>query len=246
MSDSKTKEKQTLSLTKEARPMGLRRTVEQAQVKQNFSHGRSKTVQVEVRKKRVAGRAAPPPLEEPQPPKSEPAAVPAPTLRPAAEEEPRVRHVLPTLSEAEKAARARALEDARRADEAARQQAEEQARLRQMEEKRAHAEREAAELRRRAEEDRKRIEEEARRRAEEEADRKLREQQEREGEDEEPAPAPAAEQPVSGRRLIEREAALEAEGPRGRRAPSRRTPSPRRSEPRRRTGRLTIAQALDV
>ena len=251
MSDSKAKDTETLSLTKEARSLGLRRGVESAQVKQNFSHGRSKTVQVEVRKKRTVGRAAAPPVEEIQPVKREPAAKapePAPAAPPAGEAEPRVRHVLPTLSEAEKAARARALEDARRADSAARHQAEEQARLRQMEEKRALAEREAAELRRRAEEDRKRIEEEARRRSEEEAERKLREQQDRDGEEggEGAAAVPAAERPISGRRLIERETAQETEGPRGRRVPGRKTPSPRRGEPRRRAGRLTIAQALDV
>src|SRR4051812_28746684 len=48
------------------------RPVEAGQVRQSFSHGRSKTVQVEVRKKRVFTPGAP----EPTPP---PAAAPAPT-----------------------------------------------------------------------------------------------------------------------------------------------------------------------
>ncbi|MDP6709070.1 MAG: translation initiation factor IF-2 N-terminal domain-containing protein, partial [Alphaproteobacteria bacterium] len=248
MSDAGKKE--TLSLTKEPSPLVLRKTVESGQVKQNFSHGRSKTVQVEVRKKRTAPRAAaaqPQEAEiavapEPTPPPQVEAPLPPPELE--SEEDLRGRVVLPTLSEAEKAARARALEDAQRADVAARTQAEEAARLRQMEEKRAHAEREAAEIRRKSEEDRKRIDEEARRRAEEDADRKLREQEARER-GEEPAEAaapatPAVPQPAD-------RAALEAEAEqlRGRR-PGRRTPSTRRTEPRRRAGRLTIARALNV
>jgi translation initiation factor IF-2 len=249
VSDSSKKE--TLSLSGDARPLTLRRSVESSQVKQNFSHGRSKTVQVEVRKKRTAARAtSPAPVEEEVVvQKPEPAAPPPPPPPSEQPEEPRIRHVLPTLSESEKAARARALEDAQRADAAARHQAEEQARLRQMEEKRAQAEREAADLRRKAELDRKRIEEEARRRAEEEAERKLREQEGRG--DEDAAAAPQAEKSpigaqVSGRDLAEREALESEGGSRGRRVVGRKVPSPRRSEPRRRAGRLTIAQALDV
>src|SRR3989337_291956 len=52
-------------------PLGLKRTVEAGKVKQSFSHGRSNTVVVEVKKRRVLGRpgeaaptqevAAPPP-----------------------------------------------------------------------------------------------------------------------------------------------------------------------------------------
>jgi translation initiation factor IF-2 len=245
-----TSKKETLSLTTEARPLTLRRTVESSQVKQNFSHGRSKTVQVEVRKKRTPTR--PSPTLQAVPSEPEEAAVAVETARaPApAETEPRVRHVLPTLSEAEKSARARALEDAHRADAASRHQAEEQARLRQVEEKRAQAEREAAELRRKAELERKRMEEEARRRAEEEAERKLREQEGREDESKTTtadAERPSTRPPLNSRDLIEREVSEGEGGPlRGRRALNRKTPSPRRGEARRRIGRLTIAQALDV
>src|SRR5882762_2017407 len=49
--------------------LGLRRPVETGQVRQSFSHGRSKTVTVEVRKKRtvVPGAAAEPGHAEPTP-----------------------------------------------------------------------------------------------------------------------------------------------------------------------------------
>ena len=249
---SDTGKKETLSLTGEARPLGLRKAVDSAQVKQNFSHGRSKTVQVEVRKKRTTGRASQAPATATPieagtfaAPNLSPAIV-APLPLPADEVsvEPKSRLVLPTLSEAEKATRARALEDAQKADEEARYLADEQARLRQMEEKRAGAEREAAELRRVAEEDRKRVDDDARRRAEEDAERKLKEQEQRERPDEPAATEAGTATPVRG---AERSALeLEAEQARGRRLPGRKTPSTRRTEPRRRSGRLTIAQALDV
>src|SRR6187455_2707876 len=38
-------------------PLGLKRTVETGKVKQSFSHGRSNTVVVEVKKRRILGRA---------------------------------------------------------------------------------------------------------------------------------------------------------------------------------------------
>jgi len=49
--------------------LGLRRPVETGQVRQSFSHGRSKTVTVEVRKKRtpVPGAAVEPGRAEPEP-----------------------------------------------------------------------------------------------------------------------------------------------------------------------------------
>jgi translation initiation factor IF-2 len=57
-------------------PLGLKRTVETGKVKQSFSHGRSNTVVVEVKKRRVLGRpgeaeapkveAAPPPPPAPE------------------------------------------------------------------------------------------------------------------------------------------------------------------------------------
>ena len=37
-------------------PLGIKRTIDAGNVKQSFSHGRSNTVQVEVKKRRVFGR----------------------------------------------------------------------------------------------------------------------------------------------------------------------------------------------
>ena len=50
-------------------PLGIKRTVETGKVKQSFSHGRSNTVVVEVKKRRVLGRPgeAPPVAEAPAP-----------------------------------------------------------------------------------------------------------------------------------------------------------------------------------
>ena len=70
-------------------PLGLKRTVETGKVKQSFSHGRSNTVVVEVKKRRILGRPgeAPPrrgarsPAAEAPAPAPEPAApAPAPRL----------------------------------------------------------------------------------------------------------------------------------------------------------------------
>ncbi|MEO7655592.1 MAG: translation initiation factor IF-2 associated domain-containing protein, partial [Sphingomicrobium sp.] len=50
-------------------PLGIKRTVETGKVKQSFSHGRSNTVVVEVKKRRILGRPgeAPPVAETPAP-----------------------------------------------------------------------------------------------------------------------------------------------------------------------------------
>src|SRR3954452_1868862 len=68
-------------------PLGLKRTVETGKVKQSFSHGRSNTVVVEVKKRRILGRpgeAPPAPAPDPvaEPPKPAPKrAAPAPAAR---------------------------------------------------------------------------------------------------------------------------------------------------------------------
>jgi translation initiation factor IF-2 len=69
-------------------PLGLKRTVETGQVKQSFSHGRSNTVVVEVKKRRILGPAAAQEaakVEEAAPPPPAPVArAPEPEPRPAA------------------------------------------------------------------------------------------------------------------------------------------------------------------
>ncbi|WP_407695714.1 translation initiation factor IF-2 associated domain-containing protein [Sphingomonas changnyeongensis] len=76
MSDIDNKDKPKLGARA---PLGLKRTVETGKVKQSFSHGRSNTVVVEVKRRRVLGRpgeaeqpevqAPPPPLRPPRPPR---------------------------------------------------------------------------------------------------------------------------------------------------------------------------------
>ena len=325
-----------------ARPkLELRKTVESGQIRQSFSHGRSKAVAVEVKKKRpiaptparpvapaapakhtaaapapaVAKPAAPtpapapvvakpaiakietPPAPEPKPvaaPTPEPVAAPAPVIEakvvvaeaPAAKVAPppvpaaaktkaatapkaallrpqagrpaaapsagaakpaapsgaglRGRVVLKTLTEEEKATRARALVSAVKADEEARKRAEIEARRREEDEARLAVEREAAQKRAAEEEDRKRKEEDARKRAEAEASRRL----------------PAGEVRPGDKRLLGLGAATdEDEGAEIRRKPGAGVVQPRRkppgpgagprSEPRRRGGKVNVAAALE-
>src|SRR5829696_4161712 len=76
-------------------PLGLKRTVETGKVKQSFSHGRSNTVVVEVKKRRILGRPgeappaeAPTPVAETPAPAPQPAAPAAPAPRkPSAQDE---------------------------------------------------------------------------------------------------------------------------------------------------------------
>ncbi len=126
-------------------PLGLKRTVETGKVKQSFSHGRSNTVVVEVKRRRVLGpqsgqpEAAPEPVVEaaaPPPPPPAPAPRPvAPAGETAQERQARM------LREAEDQ-RMQANEEARRREERERAEAIE-AEARRAEEK-ARAEAEAA------------------------------------------------------------------------------------------------------
>src|SRR5438094_559714 len=111
-------------------PLGLKRTVETGKVKQSFSHGRSNTVVVEVKKRRILGKpgeAAP--AEAPKPPVAEtprPAAAPArPAPAPAAPRRSPIDDIAARretqerlLREAEEA-RMASLEEARRREERA-------------------------------------------------------------------------------------------------------------------------------
>ena len=106
-------------------PLGIKRTVETGKVKQSFSHGRTNTVVVEVKKRRLVGRpgeveplpepvvaevAAPAPVAAPPPPA--PRAAPQPSLMSRQEMQTKL------LREAEEA-RMNALEEARRRDDRA-------------------------------------------------------------------------------------------------------------------------------
>ncbi|MDP8914356.1 MAG: IF-2-associated domain-containing protein, partial [Pseudomonadota bacterium] len=140
-------------------PLGLKRTVETGKVKQSFSHGRSNTVVVEVKKRRILGRPG-----EAEAPRVEEAPQPAPAPAPAARA-PEPAAPKPAQRPVNDAASRRELQERllREADEA---------RMNALEEARRREDRQAQEAtedeRRRAEENR-RAEEEARLRAEEEA-----------------------------------------------------------------------------
>src|SRR6476469_2425681 len=147
-------------------PLGLKRTVETGKVKQSFSHGRSNTVVVEVKKRRILGRPGEaPPAEAPKP---EPVAeAPKPAPKPAAPAPVQPRR----LSEAEQIAQ-------RRADLGRMQREAEEGRLRLSQEARQREDRskvaQSEDERRRAEENRKAEEaaaEQARVAAEDEARR---------------------------------------------------------------------------
>ena len=241
----------------------LKKTVETGQVRQSFSHGRSKVVTVEVRKKRTFAAGAGgalhevkdgPSLTDHQPPESEAVApVEAPDPAPAPVPQPQRQHQQPQtpasaahapksnahrdLTTGEKAARVRALQDAMKAEEEARRRAEEEA------------------VRRAAEEaERKKLE------AEEAARRALEPQPEPQPVVE-AAPAPVAAAPVApapaaapaapavaapvAAAAEEEEEDDRTKRPGVRPAPHKPAPVVKRAEPRRREGKLTITAALD-
>jgi translation initiation factor IF-2 len=230
---SESSEKKKLGLSRPGR-LELKKTVEAGQVRQSFSHGRTKTVTVEVRRKRTFAQAADGAMQEVrEPPEGEAAAQPTDTgavdealaaLEPAGES--RKTAVPRTLTEEEKAARARALKGARRAETDAQVVADESARLAEL-----RAEEEAEERRQRE------AEEEARRVAAEEAARAA-------ASAEVAAPAPA---PRPAAAAVKKPAEADEDATKARRPgrPDARRQPAKRLEPRRRGGRLTIAQALE-
>ncbi|SFD73366.1 translation initiation factor IF-2 [Bosea sp. CRIB-10] len=174
MSDTKTPGDKTLSVTP-PKTLSLKRPVEQSTVRQSFSHGRSKQVVVEV-KRRVAHEPAAAPVA-PRPPQAPQApAAPRPPQPAPAANRPSGGMLLRTLSDDEKDARQRALSDARATEAEARARAEEEARQRAAREARERAEREAAQARQREEEDRRRQEDEHKRRAESAARQRMSEE----------------------------------------------------------------------
>ncbi len=246
-------QKRPLTLGRSGGRLELRKPAEPAQVRQSFSHGRSKTVTVEVRKKRVispglpdAGRTEAPPAvareqSAPRPATAEPARRPVVIAR--------------SLTAEERAGRTRAVQDARKADEEARRLAAlaEADRRRQEEERAVHEARRRAEeeARRKVEEEeaRRRSEEEARKRSEEEAQRRKEEDSRREVAERagKAAAAKVAALAAAGKVAVPAE---EEEEPaaalrRGARPEVKKPVAPvRREDMRRRTGKLTVTRAL--
>ena len=197
--------------------LNVRRTVESGHVRQSFSHGRSKSVLVEKKKRRAIGAGgAAQAVEEPAAQK--PAPRTAETVqKPVQDETPsrQARVVLPQLSEEEKDARMRALTDARQRDAAEREKAKETAALHVVTEDQRAKERKEAEERKRKEDERHLAEAKARKVGEETA-----------------------------RKHLPKEEAEEA--PRTADARHKKSvTAPRRGEERRVRGRLTIINALD-
>ncbi len=126
-------------------PLGLKRTVETGKVKQSFSHGRSNTVVVEVKRRRVLGPQGAP--QEEQTPAPEPVAAapapqappPAPAPRPPVSNETAQERQARLLREADEQ-RMNALEEARRRQERERVEAAEAEARRAEERARAAAE----------------------------------------------------------------------------------------------------------
>ena len=206
-------------------PLGLKRTVETGKVKQSFSHGRSNTVVVEVKKRRILGRPGEAAPEAPKTPvpaaeASKPAApakpAPAAPKRSATDDITARKEMQERLLREAEEARMTALEEARRRDD--------RVKVEQTEEEK-----------RRAEENR-RSEEEAVQRAEEEsADAARRAAEEAEQAVAQPTP------PVPNE---------EEQRPRHHAAPGH---APKRHEParpgrgredRRHAGKLTVTRAL--
>ena len=227
------------------KPLSLRRT-ETGAVKQSFSHGRSKTVVVETKRRRVLT-----PKKASEKPTEKKAAAPKETKarRPDAKSSKAGGAVLRTLSEDEKQARAAALLQARR-EEDARKKHEEAARAEREKREAEERSRLEAERKRVAEEEAKRAKEaEARQRAEEEARRLLeREEEERRKRNEaKQAKTDATPEPQRSKEE-EKDNPLAKLGGRlktKRKNVESRTDSKAKDAPRRRTGKLTIANALD-
>lgn len=238
------KKKKPLTLSKPGK-LELKKTVEGGQVRQSFSHGRTKTVAVEVKKKRTFQQGSTGEMTEVKEAAAEAAAEapPQPAETPVEETAPQR-----TLTEAEQAARVRALEEARKAAEEAAIESE-KAKVALEEARQAAAEEaaEAAKAEEAAEEteeaapvdtrSRREIEEEARREAEAQAQQMAEEAATR---------AAAAERRFAE---LEEEAGGESGGGKGKAAraegPAQKASRPRGEQRKRRSGKLTISEALD-
>ncbi|MBL8579847.1 MAG: translation initiation factor IF-2 [Mesorhizobium sp.] len=179
MTDTKTGDDKTLSVNTKKTLTLKRPGVEQSTVRQNFSHGRTKSVVVETKRKFVK------PGEKPEAASvftPKPAPAPAPVAKPVVQEAPkpaprapapeRPNLVLNDLSADEIEARRRALEGSKVREVEDRQRAIDDAKRRQEEDERRKREREESARRQADEEARLLAEAESRRRAEEEARRR--------------------------------------------------------------------------
>lgn len=238
MSDTKSGDDKTLSVTPKKTLTLKRPGTEQSVVRQNFSHGRTKQVQVEIKKRKFSM-----PGDKPEPVAApvltpKPAVVAAPVVQEVPKAPPppppveRSGMVLNELSRGEMEARRRALEGSKVREVEDRQRAAEDAKRRAEDEERRKREREESARRQAEEEARLQTEAESRRRAEEEARRR----------------APLAAELAT----VDDEEEVKPKRPSGAGAPVRRlvTPEvarpakPTKAEEDRRRGKLTLNTAL--
>ncbi len=177
MSDTKSGDDKTLSVTTK-KTLSLKRPgVEHGTVRQNFSHGRTKAVVVETKKRKFSVPGEKPDAApvvsvfKPKPHVAAPAPAPQEVRKPQPAAE-RSGMVLTELSNEEMEARRRALQGSKVREVEERQRATEDARRRVEEDERRHREREESARRQAEEEARLQAEAELRRRAEEEARRR--------------------------------------------------------------------------
>jgi translation initiation factor IF-2 len=231
MSDTKTGDDNTLSVNTKKTLTLKRPGLEQGTVRQNFSHGRTKSVVVETKKRKFSMPGDKPDAAasvfKPKP------AAPV-TAAPAVQEEApkapveRPHIVLNELSTSEMEARRRALEGSKAREVEDRQRALEEAKRRLEEEEQRKREREASARRQAEEEARLQAEAESRRRAEEEARRRAPQSDivDDEPEAKSKSPAPARGAPI--KRIVTPEVAR---------------PAKAKGEEDRRRGKLTLSTA---
>jgi translation initiation factor IF-2 len=240
-SDTDTPTRKPLKLSSPGK-LELKKTVDGGQVRQSFPHGRSKTVAVEVKKKRTYTTGAGGKLAEVAPEVEVKAPVPTPPA-PVVEVEERAPHH--TLTDQERQNRLKVLEQAKKDEDVRKVSAAEEARLAA-----ERSEREKAEL------DRRRREEEERKAAEDAA-KKARETPEVVAKVQPEAPkaevTPAAAVPHTGRMHLSKATTVEAEEEENRRRATtgHRPPAPKpattrgRGDQRRGGGKMSVTQALD-
>ncbi|MBC2884053.1 translation initiation factor IF-2 [Ochrobactrum sp. CM-21-5] len=268
MSD-KTNDDKTLSVNTKKTLTLKRPGVEQSTVRQNFSHGRTKAVVVETKKRKFSRPDEKPEVEAVAPkPQPQPQSKPTPVAKPHVAQQrsaqrsetpqpPRPRPadrsgmVLNTLSRSEMDARRRALEEA--------QVREVEERARAVEEAKRRAEEDARRAREREESERRQAEEEARLKAEAEAKRRSEQEAAKRTPPAAATPSPAAAapaplKPVTG--VPPRKGAKDDDddrrGPGPRRStgsapakPEVRAPKVVKGEEDRRRGKLTLTSNLD-
>ncbi len=241
MSDAKGQDRNTrieLGKSTGSGRLELKKAGDQGTVRQSFSHGRSKAVAVEVKRRRgpatrPAGAAPTAPAETQA---KAPAAV-APPSRGAGEglRTPRPAGgrgggrgpmTLPTLTDDEKRSRLRALTESRKIEEEARARAAENARRAAEETARRKADEEAAAARKAEEEARRQAEEESRLKAEEQAARLLAEEERRRQAQEAAASGPAEPIGPTPDEVAAMEARAPEEGKRPAKTPARQPVGP--------------------